>query len=85
MCLLIFPGICLYFLIGWMFSDVSKTDLGESSIKSILLFLFWPITFLIIAVFYVFFLLLSVISALILAIDRVYRYFRPKRTNDNAS
>lgn len=85
MSLLIFPGICLYFLIGWMFADVSKTDLVESSIKSILLFLFWPITFLIIAVFYVFFLLLSVISAVILAIDRVYRYFRPKRTNDNAS
>lgn len=85
MSLLIFPGVCLYFLIGWMFADVSKTDLGESSIKSILLFLFWPITFLIIAVFYVFFLVLSVISALILAIDRVHRYFRPKRTNNNAS
>ena len=85
MSLLIFPGICLYFLIGWMFADVSKTDLGESSIKSILLFLFWPITFLIIAVFFAFYLVLSVISALILAIDRVYRYFRHKRTNDNAS
>ena len=85
MSLLIFPGICLYFLIGWMFADVSKTDLGESSIKSILLFLFWPITFLIIAVFFTFYLVLSVIAAVILAIDRVYRYFRPKRTNDNAS
>ena len=85
MCLLIFPGICLYFLIGWMFADVSKTDLGESSIKSILLFLFWPITFLIIAVFFTFYLVLSVIAAVILAIDKVYRYFRPKRTNDNAS
>ena len=85
MSLLIFPGICLYFLIGWMFADVSKTDLGESSIKSILLFLFWPITFLIIAVFYVFFLVLSLISIAILAIDRVYRYFRHRRTNDNAS
>ena len=85
MSLLIFPGICLYFLIGWMFADVSKTDLGESSIKSILLFLFWPVTFLIIAVIFAFYLVLSVISALILAIDRVHRYFRPKRTNDNAS
>ena len=85
MSLLIFPGICLYFLIGWMFADVSKNDLGESSIKSILLFLFWPITFLIIAVIFTFYLVLSVIAALILAIDRVYRYFRPKRTNDNAS
>lgn len=85
MYLLIFPGICLYFLIGWMFADVSKTDLGESSIKSILLFLFWPITFLIIAVFFTFYLVLSVIAAVILAIDRVYRYFRHKRTNTNAS
>lgn len=85
MSLLIFPGICLYFLIGWMFADVSKTDLGENSIKSILLFLFWPITFLIIAVFFTFYLVLSVIAAVILAIDRVYRYFRHKRTNDNAS
>lgn len=85
MSLLIFPGICLYFLIGWMFADVSKTDLGESSIKSILLFLFWPIIFLIIAVFFAFYLVLSVIAAVILAIDRVHRYFRPKRTNDNAS
>ena len=85
MSLLIFPGICLYFLIGWMFADVSKTDLGESSIKSILLFLFWPIIFLIIAVFFAFYLVLSVIAAMILAIDRVHRYFRPKRTNDNAS
>ena len=85
MSLLIFPGICLYFLIGWMFADVSKTDLGESSIKSILLFLFWPIIFLIIAVFFAFYLVLSVIAAVFLAIDRVYRYFRHKRTNANAS
>ena len=85
MSLLIFPGICLYFLIGWMFADVSKTDIGESSIKSILLFLFWPITFLIIAVFFAFYIVLSAIAAVILAIDRVYRYFRHKRTNDNAS
>ena len=85
MSLLIFPGVCLYFLIGWMFADVSKTDLGESSIKSILLFLFWPIIFLIIAVFFAFYLVLSVIAAVILAIDRVYRYFIHKRTNDNAS
>lgn len=85
MSLLIFPGVCLYFLIGWMFADVSKTDLGESSIKSILLFLFWPITFLIIAVIFTFYLVLSVIASVILAIDRVYRYFRHKRTNDNAS
>ena len=84
---LIFPGIFLYFLIGWTLADiyVSKADLGGSSMASIFLFLFWPISFLIIAVFFVFCLVLSLISIVILAIDKVHRYFRPKRMNDNDS
>lgn len=76
---LIFPGICAYFLIGWMLSDVFKSDLGENSVESLLWFLFWPINFLVIAVFVIFSLVLSLISIVILAIDRVHGYFRPKK------
>lgn len=82
---LIFPGICAYFLIGWMLSDAFKSGLGENSVESILWFLFWPINFLVIAVFVVFSLVVSFISVVILAIDRVYRYFRPRRKNNNVS
>ena len=82
---LIFPGICAYFLIGWILSGVFKSDLGENSVESILWFLFWPINFLVIAVFFVICLVVSLIFILILAIDRVHRYFRPRRKNDNAS
>ena len=81
---LIFPGICAYFLIGWMLADAFKSDLGENSVESILWFLFWPIIFLIFTVLFVFSLVLPLISVVILAIDRVYRYFRPRRKN-NAS
>ena len=81
---LIFPGICAYFLIGWMLSDAFESDLGENSVESILWFLFWPINFLVIAVFFVFSLVLSLISIVILAIDRMHRYFRLRR-NNNAS
>ena len=82
---LIFPGICAYFLIGWLLADTFKSDLGENSVESILWFLFWPIIFLVFTVFFITFLVVSFISIVVLAIDRVYRYFRPRRKNDNAS
>ena len=82
---LIFPGICVYFLIGWVFAEAFKTDLGEDIVVSIFWFLFWPIGFLVIAVFSVFFLVLSIILLVALIIDRTYKYFRPRRVNDDAS
>lgn len=82
---LIFHGICVYFLIGWVFAEAFKTDLGEDIIVPIFWFLFWPIGFLVIAVFSVFFLVLSIILLVALIIDRTYKYFRPRRVNDDAS
>lgn len=82
---LIFPGICAYFLIGWMLADVFKTDLWESNVESVLWFLFWPIIFLGFTVFFVFSLVLSLISIVILAMDKVHRYLRLRRKNNNAS
>ena len=78
---LIFPGICAYFLIGWMLTNVFKTDLEESDIESILWFLFWPIPLLFFSVF----LIVSFLSILILLIVKVIRYFKPRRKRPNAS
>ena len=82
---LIFPGICVYFLIGWMFAEAFKTDLGENSIESMFWFLFWPVIFLVIVVLTTFFLISPIISLVVLLFDKVYRYFRPRRANDDVS
>lgn len=82
---LIFPGVCVYFLIGWVFADAFKTDLGENSIESMFWFLFWPVIFLVIVVFYTLFLVSPIISLVVLLFDKAYRYFRPRRANDDAS
>lgn len=80
---LIFPGICVYFLIGWVFAEAFKTDLGENSIESMFWFLFWPVIFLVIVVFYTLFLVSPIISLVVLLFDKAYRYFRPRRANDD--
>ena len=82
---LIFPGICAYFLIGWMLSDAFKSDLVESNIESILWFLFWPIPLFVFVVFFSVFLIVSFVSIMILLIDKVIRYFKPRRKRPNAS
>lgn len=82
---LIFPGICAYFLIGWMLADVFKTNLEESDIESILWFLFWPIPLFVFVVFFSVFLIVSFLSIVILLIDKVIRYFKPRRKRPNAS
>lgn len=82
---LIFPGICAYFLIGWMLTNVFKTDLEESDIESILWFLFWPIPLFVFVVFFSVFLIVSFLSIMILLIVKVIRYFKPRRKRPNAS
>lgn len=82
---LIFPGICVYFLIGWVFAEAFKTDLGENSIESMFWFLFWPVIFLVIVVFSTLFLVSPIISLVVLLFDKAYRYFRPRRANDDVS
>lgn len=82
---LIFPGICAYFLIGWMLADVFKTNLEESDIESILWFLFWPIPLFVFVVSFSVFLIISFVSITILLIVKVIRYFRPRKKRPNAS
>ena len=82
---LIFPGICAYFLIGWMLADAFKSDLVESNIESILWFLFWPIPLFVFVVFFSVFLIVSFVAIMILLIDKVIRYFKPRRKRPNAS
>lgn len=82
---LIFPGICVYFLIGWVFAEAFKTDLGENSIESMFWFLFWPVIFLVIVVLSTLFLVSPIISLVVLLFDKAYRHFRPRRANDDAS
>lgn len=82
---LIFPGICVYFLIGWVFAEAFKTDLGENGIESMFWFLFWPVIFLVIVVLSTLFLVSPIISLVVLLFDKAYRHCRPRRANDDAS
>lgn len=65
--LLIFPGICLYFLVGWLFSKIAGTEEEDDEFGTIAWFLCWPFMILIlgIAIF------ISIIVEIYRAISRV--------------
>ena len=69
--LLLLPGLALYFLIGYFFSEVSKEDANNAEFDSFLWFMFWPLP-LVISV------LTMVISAIIMVIAYIYYSFSKK-------
>lgn len=66
--LLVFPGICLYFLIGSFFGKVTKSDDNGDELASVVWFMFWPIVIVTIIVM----LIIMLFSKFIL---ELYRYF----------
>ena len=71
MTLLLLPGLALYFLIGYFFSEVSKEDANNDEFDSFLWFMFWPLI-LVISI------LTMVISAVITIIVYIYTIFSKK-------
>ena len=69
--LLLLPGLALYFLIGYFFSEVSKEDANCDEFDSFLWFIAWPLI-LVISV------LTMVISAVITIIVYIYTIFSKK-------
>ena len=66
--ILLIPGLALYFLIGYFFSEVSKEDADSDDFGSFLWFMFWPLLLVISA-------LTMVISAIIMVIAYIYYSF----------
>ena len=66
--ILLIPGLALYFLIGYFFSEVSKEDANNDEFDSFLWFMFWPLLLVISA-------LTMVISAIIMVIAYIYYSF----------
>lgn len=66
--ILLIPGLALYFLIGYFFSEVSKEDANGDEFNSFLWFVFWPLI-LVISI------LTMVISAVITIIAYIYTIF----------
>ena len=50
--ILLIPGLALYFLIGYFFSEVSKEDANNDEFNSFLWFMFWPLLLVISASFF---------------------------------
>ena len=69
--ILLIPGLALYFLIGYFFSEVSKEDVNNDEFDSFLWFIAWPLI-LVISV------LTIVISAAITIIVYIYTIFNKK-------
>ena len=58
MVLLIIPGICLYFFIGYMISKIAKASGDDSDLDDIAWLMFWPVIFLmfiVICIIYIFY------------------------------
>ena len=58
MVLLIIPGICLYFFIGYMLSKIAKASGDDSELDDITWLMFWPVIFLmfiVIGIIYIFY------------------------------
>lgn len=76
---LVFPIICLYFLIGSMLSNYFKEDFGEAELMSAMWYVFWPIM-LGVTLFY---LSICIVGGLVWRIfhliQKVYRYFKHER------
>lgn len=66
--ILLIPGLALYFLIGYFFSEVAKEDANNDEFGSFLWFMFWPLLLAISA-------LTMVISAIIMVIAYIYYSF----------
>ena len=58
MVLLIIPGICLYFFIGFMLSKIAKASGDDSDLDDIAWLMFWPVIvlmFIVIGIIYIFY------------------------------
>ena len=66
--ILLIPGLALYFLIGYFFSEASKEDVNNDEFDSFLWFIMWPLI-LVISV------LTIVISAIIMVTAYIYYSF----------
>lgn len=76
---LIFPLICLYFLIGSMFSDVFKSELGERDVISALWFLLWPVFTVVLIVYVSLLLIQSAFAYISMTIREIYTYFKSRK------
>ena len=76
---LAFPIICLYFLIGSMFSNCFKEELGEAELMSAMWYVFWPIM-LGVTLFYLSICIVGALIRIVFSlIQKAYRYFKHKR------
>ena len=58
MVLLIIPGICLYFFIGFMLSKIAVASGNDSDLYDIAWLMFWPgiiLMFIVIGIIYIFY------------------------------
>ena len=69
--ILLIPGLALYFLIGYFFSEVSKEDADSDDFGSFLWFMLWPLMLIISA-------LTMVIVAIITAISYIFNALTSK-------
>ena len=69
--ILLLPGLALYFLIGYFFSEVSKEDADSDDFGSFLWFMLWPLVLIISA-------LTMVIAAIITAISYIFNALTSK-------
>lgn len=69
--ILLIPGLALYYLIGYFFSEVSKEDADSDDFGSFLWFMLWPLMLIISA-------LTMVIVAIITAISYIFNALTSK-------
>lgn len=70
MSLIIFPCICSYFIVGYLFSKSIEKD-TDDDFASALWFMFWPVLFC-----------LLILSVLVAIPIRIHRYFSKEAKGD---